>query len=244
MLVTFHLSARTAAGNAGHWKGNEMAREITREEWLHLAIEALRPRFEEIGFPLPEKIHVSVGFGYGAKRESATILGQCWPTTLSEDGLNHIFISPEMNDAARVLDVLIHELVHAADNCKNGHKGDFAKFAKKLGLTGKMTATVATAELAETLRELSKAIGPYDHAKLYTMGAPIKPKEDPKDSPEEPEEPEAPAAPSGPKKQGTRMLKVACNSECECGGYVVRTTARWLEVGMPVCPFGTVMELA
>jgi hypothetical protein len=76
------------------------------------------------------------------------------------------------------------------------------------------------------------------------MGAPIRPKEDPKDSPEEPEEPEAPAAPSGPKKQGTRMIKVQCSSECECGGYVVRTTAKWIEVGMPVCPFGTVMEVA
>jgi hypothetical protein len=244
MLVTFFLSARTGAGNAGHRRKGNIMREITREEWLHLAIDALRPQFEEIGFPLPEKIHVSVGFGYGAKRESATILGQCWPTTLSEDGLNHIFISPEMNDAGRVLDVLIHELVHAADNCKSGHKGDFATHAKKLGLTGKMTATVATPELAVTLKELAKAIGPYDHAKLYTMGAPIRPKEDPKDSPEEPEEPEAPAAPSGPKKQGTRMIKVQCSSECECGGYVVRTTAKWIEVGMPVCPFGTVMEVA
>jgi hypothetical protein len=220
-----------------------MAREITREEWLHQAIEALRSKFEEIGFPLPEKIHVSVGFGYGAKRESATILGQCWPTTLSEDGVNHIFISPEMNDSARVLDVLIHELVHAADNCKSGHKGDFAKHAKKLGLTGKMTSTIATPELAEMLRELAKAIGPYDHAKLYTSGAPIKPKEDP-EGPEEPEEPEEPAAPSGPKKQGTRMIKVVCSTECECGGYVVRTTQKWIEVGMPVCPFGTVMDIA
>jgi hypothetical protein len=221
-----------------------MAREMTREEWLHHAIEALRPKFAEIEFPLPEKIHVSVGFGYGAKRESATILGQCWPTTLSEDGLNHIFISPEMDDEARVLDVLIHELVHAADNCRNGHKGAFAKAAKKLGLTGKMTSTVATPELAETLRELAKAIGPYTHAKLYTMGAPIRPKEDPKDAPEEPEEPEGPSAPSGPKKQGTRMIKVQCSAECECGGYVVRTTAKWIEVGMPVCPFGTVMDIA
>jgi hypothetical protein len=215
-------------------------REITREEWLHQAIEALRPEFEKIEFPLPEKIHVSVGFGYGAKRESATILGQCWPTVLSEDSVNHIFISPEMNDSARVLDVLIHELVHAADNCKSGHKGDFAKHAKALGLTGKMTATVATPELAETLKALAEKIGPYDHAKLYTMGAPVKPKEDP----EAPEEPEEPAAPSGPKKQGTRMIKLQCASGCECGGYVVRTTAKWIEVGMPVCPFGTVMDIA
>jgi hypothetical protein len=224
-------------------KGKNM-REITREEWLQSAIDALRPKFEEIGFPLPEKVHVSVGFGYGAKRESSIILGQCWPTGLSEDGIPHIFISPEMDDSARVLDVLIHELVHAADDCKSGHKGDFAKYAKKLGLTGKMTSTVATPELTETLRELAKAIGPYDHAKLYTRGRPVKPEEPKKEAPEGPEEPEEPVAPSGPKKQGTRMVKVACSTKCECGGYIVRTTQKWIEVGMPVCPFGTVMEVA
>jgi hypothetical protein len=220
-----------------------MAQTITREEWLHLAIEALRPEFEKVEFPLPEKIHVSVGFGYGSKRENGKILGQCWARRVSEDDVNHIFISPELKEEARVLDVLIHELVHAADDCKSGHKGAFAKAAKALGLTGKMTATVATPELTEKLAELAKKIGPYDHATLYPMGKPIQPKEEPK--PEDPEEtPEEPPTSSGPKKQGTRMIKVACNSKCECGGYVVRTTAKWLEVGMPVCPFGTVMEIA
>jgi hypothetical protein len=217
------------------------ARGITREEWLHQAIEALRPKFEEIGFPLPEKLHVSVGFGYGAKRESATILGQCWSTMASEDGVNHIFISPEMNDAARVLDVLIHELVHAADDCKSGHKGDFAKHAKKLGLTGQMTATVATPELAELLADLAKGIGPYSHATLYPMGKPVRPKgETPGE--ETPEEPEDTPVHSGPKKQGTRMVKVACVAECECGGMILRTTEKWLEVGMPFCPKGTEMQ--
>lgn len=219
-------------------------REITREEWLHRAIDALRPEFEKVDFPLPEKIHVSVGFGYGAKRESATILGQCWSSGSSEDGVNHLFISPEMKDEARVLDVLIHELVHAADDCKSGHKGAFATAAKALGLTGKMTATVATPELAEKLRELAVSLGSYSHATLYPMGKPIRPQADPKpEGPEEDPEEETPVH-SGPKKQGTRMIKVACNKECECGGYVVRTTAKWIEVGMPICPVGTVMELA
>jgi hypothetical protein len=222
-------------------------REITREEWLHQAIDALRPDFEKIELPLPEKLHISVGFGYGAKRESLTILGECWSSRASEDGVNHIFISPEINDAAMVLATLVHELVHAADDCKSGHKGTFAKAAKALGLTGKMTATVAGAELREKLRALAKGIGPYSHATLYPMGAPILPKAEPKD--EEAEEgaeeaPEETPVSSGPKKQGTRMIKVACSSECECGGYVVRTTAKWIEVGMPVCPFGTVMEVA
>ncbi|MEV5084376.1 hypothetical protein AB0K74_38230 [Streptomyces sp. NPDC056159] len=226
-------------------------REITREDWLHKAIDALRPDFENIGFPIPKKVHISVGFGYGAKRESLTILGECWSSRASEDGVNHIFISPEIDDALLVLATLVHELVHAADDCKSGHKGAFAKHAKALGLTGRMTATVAGPDLSEKLVKLAKKLGPYSHSTLYPMGAPIRPKVEPKaetpeDAPEEePEDtPEETPVSSGPKKQGTRMIKVACSSDCECGGYVIRTTAKWLEVGMPVCPFGTQMEVA
>ena len=214
-----------------------MTENITREEWLHKAIDALRPKFEAIGFPIPEKIHVSVGFGYGAKRESGKILGQCWATRASDDNVNHIFISPEMNDSARVLDVLVHELVHAADDCKNGHTGDFAKAAKALGLTGKMTATVASPELAEEMKALAESLGAYSHAVLFPAGKPLPPQApEPGAAPS----PEVPKIHSGPKKQGTRMLKLVA----PCCGYTVRTTAKWLEVGMPSCPHGEKMQLA
>ena len=36
------------------------------------------------------------------------------------------------------------------------------------------------------------------------------------------------------KKQGTRMLKLTC-SDC---GYLVRTTAQWIETGLPTCCCG------
>ncbi len=42
------------------------------------------------------------------------------------------------------------------------------------------------------------------------------------------------------KKAGTRMLKVEC-PDC---GYTVRTTAKWIEVGLPTCPCGCEMEAA
>ena len=60
---------------------------VTREAWLHRAIEAFRPRFTEIGLPLPAKLHVSVGFGYSSRAESKYILGQCWARRASADGL-------------------------------------------------------------------------------------------------------------------------------------------------------------
>ncbi len=67
---------------------------LTREAWLHRAIEAFRPRFTEIGLPLPAKLHVSVGFGYSSRAESKYILGQCWARRASADGVNHIFLGP------------------------------------------------------------------------------------------------------------------------------------------------------
>jgi len=211
----------------------------TRETWLHKAIEVLRPRFIEAGLPLPEKIHVSVGFGGAARAENKNILAVCWARAASADGVNHIFISPVMDDTARVLDVLIHELIHAADDCTHGHKGAFAETATRLGLTGKMTATVASLELAAEMILLAETLGEYPHGRFTafdTAPAP-KPGEDPA---------EKPRVSSGPSKQGTRQLKIQCQEEHdgEFCGYTARTTARWLEVGFPTCPAGGTMQLA
>lgn len=203
----------------------------TREAWLHSAIDALRDRFAEVGMPLPEKIHVSVGFGYGSKRESAVILGQCWSREASEDGINHVFISPEVNDTARVLDILIHELIHAADNNTSGHKGAFAEAATRLGLEGPMTATRASITLAAEMMTLAAALGEYPHGALKASST-VRVKV-PAGTPGT----ATPRVHSGPAKQGTRMLKVVCPED----GYTVRTTAKWLAVGYPSCPCGTQM---
>lgn len=198
---------------------------ITREAWLHAAIDALRTRFTEVGLPLPERLHVSVGFGYGAKRESATVLGQCWAARASEDGVNHIFISPELDDTARVLDVLMHELIHAADDCKSGHKGAFAEAATRLGLEGPMTATRASVTLAAEMVCLAESLGAYPHGKLSASKVPAK-------TPVGPDGKPVPTH-SGPAKQTTRMLKVVCAGGT---GYTVRLSRKWLDVGAPLCP--------
>lgn len=212
----------------------------TREAWLHNAIDALRPRFVEVGMPIPERIHISVGFGYGAKAESAKILGECWSRVASKDGVNHIFISPEVGDTARILDILIHELVHAADNNQSGHKGAFAEAATRLGLTGKMTATTASVPLMAEMMCLAETLGEYPHGvlDLTLLKAPVP-------VPAGPGVPAAkrPRISSGPAKQGTRMIKLSCASHgCECEGYTVRTSEKWIAVGMPMCPFGSFMQ--
>lgn len=188
----------------------ETATHTTREGWLTAAVLALSPLFAEQGHIVPA-VRVSVGWpgGRGAKN---TVIGQCWASRASADSVPQLFISPVLGDAERVLDVLAHELVHAIDDCTSGHKGPFAKIAKSIGLTGKMTATVAGAELKPKLAAMVEALGEYPHA-IITPSL------------------------SGVAKQGTRMLKVECPSD----GYTLRTTAKWLAMGVPTCPCGTVM---
>lgn len=185
------------------------ARFQTREEWLVAAVEAFEDLFSEIGETIPS-VRVSVGWPGGRGRKAATI-GQCWASSASADGIAQVFISPVLEDAAVVLSTLVHEIVHAVDDCESGHRGRFAKMAKALGLVGPMTATTAGDDLAARLAEIADGLGAYPHAALARAA----------DSAE------------GPKKQGTRMLKVQCPES----GYIVRTTAKWLEeVGEPLCP--------
>ncbi|CCQ44282.1 putative uncharacterized protein [Pseudarthrobacter siccitolerans] len=186
------------------------AKFSTREEWLVAAVTALAPLFEELGETLPE-VRVSVGWPGGNGRKNS-VIGQCWSTKVAADNVSQLFISPVLDEAVRVLDVLAHELIHAIDDCESGHKGRFAKIAKALGLTGKMTATVAGDELKAQLEEIAAELGDYPHAALVNPGA----------------------GAEGPKKQSTRMMKAECP---EGSGYKVRLTRQWLaEYGAPICP--------
>jgi hypothetical protein len=182
----------------------------TREEWLIAAVAALTPLFEAIDQTVPA-VRVSVGWPGGNGRKNA-VIGQCWATAASADNVAQLFISPVLDDAVRVLDVLAHEMIHAIDDCQSGHKGNFAKIAKALGLTGKMTATVAGDELKERLEAIAFDLGLYPHAALANPGA----------------------GADGPKKQTTRMMKAECP---EGSGYKVRLTRQWIaEYGAPICP--------
>ncbi|MCL2732308.1 MAG: hypothetical protein FWE15_20080 [Actinomycetia bacterium] len=210
-----------------------------REAWLERAIDMMRPRFTEVGMPLPDHIHVSVGFGYGIRAESKYILGQTWARRASADGVNHVFIGPQVGDPAEMLVTLLHELIHVADDCQSGHKGAFAEAATRLGFDGPMTQTPPTVGLAAELAVMAAELGPFDHGKLDVdlAAAPV-PAPGGGTAP-------APAGGgtkvhSGPSKQGTRMIKLVA-PDC---GYTVRTTRKWLAEGVPSCPHGVQMDVA
>lgn len=195
----------------------------TRESWLEQAVDIFRPRFIEVGLPLPASIHVSVGFAYGARRENGKVLGQCWARAASDDGVNHLFISPEVGDTFDVLETLLHELIHAADDCVSGHRGQFAEAATRLGLLAPMTFTPATPKVQAELVLIAVELGDYPHGALHPQPAKV---------PVGATTNGGIKLHSGPSKQGTRMIKVTCTT---CG-YTVRTTRRWLEHGSPICP--------
>lgn len=184
---------------------------MTREEWLMAFAKAARPHFKAAGHPLPKAIRCSIGFPGGGKRSKA--IGECWYNESSTDGHAEIFIVPSLqSDTSRVADILTHELCHAALGSGHGHGKLFRHLATSLGLTGKMTSTVAGPAWHAWADPIIKKLGPLPGKNL---GAAI--------------------LTGGKKKQTTRMLKLTCN-ECD---WACRTTIshiadhHWLR-----CPTG------
>jgi hypothetical protein len=80
--------------------------------------------------------------------------------------------------------------------------------ASKLGLEGKMTATIEGDAFKRLAQPILDAIGPYPRAELHAMT-------------------------NGRKKQVARLIKREC-PEC---GYVARVARQWLDDrGAPHCP--------
>lgn len=203
---------------------------MNRETWLLQAIEAMRPIFDKVGETIPP-VKVSVGWPGGSSSRKNSVIGQCWHKDAAGDKIAQIFVSPVLEDASRVLDVLAHELVHAIDENESGHRGNFARIAKGIGLEGPMTATHAGDELKATLDKIVDDLGPYPHARLTAPGE-ILPTPVPGPGWR------VPGPADGPKKQGTRMLKVVCATPADPADvYVVRMTRKWLDAaGPPLCP--------
>jgi len=180
---------------------------VTREAWLNEALKHLNPWFKDrAGVEIPTDARVSVGFpGGGSARKR---IGECWARSQSKDKVNEIFISPVLSDPIRMLDVLVHEVVHAVDDCQSGHKEEFKKIAVKAGLEGKMTATHAGEELKAELERIIGVLPPLTHGALDL---------------------------SNRKKQPTRLVKLECDS---CGMIIRTTIKWIEQTGNPACACG------
>jgi hypothetical protein len=203
-------------------------KHTTREQWLLAMVAKLRPAVEKAAGKKLPKIRVSVGYPLGSRGGSrSNAIGQCFQSVAASDGSSTLFISPELSEATRVADVLLHELVHAIDDCKSAHGPEFRRIATACGLTGQMTATIASDPLKETLAKHAKALGAYPHAQVDLFAF----KRAPKGPDGKPLPGATPEPRRGTPKQTTRMVKCVCD---DCG-YVVRTTRKWLEIAHPTC---------
>jgi len=186
----------------------------TREAWLNAAVDKLRTEIFGEQYPVPE-VRVSVGWS-GGRGPKANTIGQCWPGESASDSVGQIFISPVLAEPVKVLETLVHEMVHAINhaNGETGHRTPFKRIAEPIGLEGKMTATHAGEELAEKLKEIGNGLGKYPHAAINLQDK--------------------------PKVQKTYMLKFVSPEEPD---FFVRMTASKLEeYGAPRDPWGNEME--
>lgn len=148
--------------------------EIKISQWLEQATQELQKRvFAPAKLQVPKKLRINVGSMTGRGDRNHT-LGCCYRSDVAH-GVNMITLNISTTDAknsSRVLDVLAHELIHAIDDNKHGHKAEFKKMATAIGLTGQMTATIATPELKKTLDCIVKKIGKFPTQAVSLAGLP------------------------------------------------------------------------
>lgn len=175
---------------------------MNRETWLEAVADLMAPWFKEL-----PPLRLAIGFPSTGKKGKR--IGECWDGDSSEDGRFEILIRPDLADPMEVAAVLAHEMIHASVGLRAGHGRAFKAVAQRIGLEGKMTATVPGDAFKRAAIPILAKVGPLPHARLNFGQS------------------------SGPKKQTTRLVK-ACCSEC---GYTVRVTRKWLDdSGAPLCP--------
>jgi hypothetical protein len=180
-----------------------------RESWLQAAIGELRPDFEKLGNPLPDKIRTAIAFTSTGKR--GHMPGECWYPDSSDDQHHEIFIRADISDPVDVLAVLVHELIHTVLPPEAKHGKTFRSLAHRIGLEGQMRHTRPTPLFRERLNIIAKNLGALPHAKLnFVSGSDVA------------------------KKQVTRHLKAECGKD-GCG-YRVQISAKWARAALPNCP--------
>jgi hypothetical protein len=189
----------------------------TREGWLNYVAQRMGPMFERLGAPLPAQLRIAIGFTSSGRRSRH--IGECWDNQCSEDRHFEIFIRPDLSESKdlmpmQVAAILAHELVHAAIGVTAGHRKEFRRVARGIGLVGQMAATTAGPEFEEALWPVLKEAGPLPHGRLSSTSG-------------------ASSHSSRRKRQHPSRVECVCNT---CG-YAAHTTRRWFDLaGAPLCP--------
>jgi len=152
---------------------------------------------------------IAVTCGFPSTASRSGAIGQCWSAAASSGGTVEVLISPELADPSRVFDVLIHELAHSAPGCFS-HGVTFQRLCSAMLLIPAASSWTATVAGPAFKAAYSPIID--------SLGA----------------YPHTTLSMSKRKVQTTRMLKLICPT---CG-YTIRTSAKWLALGIPTCHDG------
>jgi len=152
--------------------------DVAITKWFEKATQELSDKvFRPHGFKVPKNIRINVSEMKTAnKTHGHTTLGRCYPTAYTRGTADNPSPKAEVvniiqmniattgkDNSVDVLDTLAHELIHAIDDNKSGHKkgGAFDKMARTIGLEGKLTSTYAGEELKGRLNGIVKTIGKF-----------------------------------------------------------------------------------
>ncbi len=129
--------------------------ENIRVAWLTRAGRLLETYFRSHGFDCPS-------YRIGMDNYSLRRLGVCAYDTLdSEDELGFkIGINPLMVNEKRVLEVLVHEFMHAITGLPAGHNATFWQNCEKVGLEGRRIDK-SNEKLQKQFDQIHEEIGPY-----------------------------------------------------------------------------------
>jgi hypothetical protein len=133
-----------------------------RERWLQRAISRYIKRWAKLGVTVPQDVRVTCGFPGGGSPSKR--IGECWPRSRSLQGVNEVFINPILENSSAVLNVLGHELVHAADDCQHKHGPAFSRLCALVGYSGGKAAQAEAKSALEFQASVVKALGAYPHA--------------------------------------------------------------------------------
>jgi hypothetical protein len=203
----------------------------SREDWLGAATVLIAQVLaDRADLELPA-VRVACGWpSKGGTKAKNRTLGECWNPEASEDAHAEVFISPMENEALVVVQILTHELIHAALPKGTGHKGPFVKAAKAVGFEAPFTSLQPSDALTEWTQGVVDALPAYPHAKIR------------------------PGAEGDKKPQVNRQLLATCEEILgeEAGedggsacGYKVRLARKWIDaLGPPICPRCNVQMVA
>ena len=104
----------------------------TREEWCEAIAARLIPQLEAVGIqPIGDDRQVR----FAIAPLGRTTLGVCYGSSKSVDGDTNLITINSDADSMELTRTLIHELLHAFDDCKSGHRGRWKKWAETIGIS-------------------------------------------------------------------------------------------------------------